>query len=178
MRIALIINFILLVASSHLVSQDCKWEVEKIDRFTGEKVYKSKAVSAGLDLSWNFRTDMYGKPIIQLRVLSIDRGNFEPFFTNYFSIKMQDGTILDLPVDNAREAIPYDNNGTWLDGNFVYYHAYISMDDLRLMCKQPMTDLRIYTSLGYIDYSIKKRPDLMRSARCLEGRLLDDGQQD
>jgi hypothetical protein len=164
---------LLLLASclAYTTAQDCKWELNEVDAFSGKKVLKTKAVSAGLNLSWNFRTDMNGNPLVQLRILQLDRGDIQPFFANYFSIKMQDGTILDLPIDLAREAIPYDNNGTWMEGDFVYYHAYISLEDLRMVCKQPMTDLRIYTSLGYLDFSIRKRPDIMRIARCLEAEL-------
>ncbi len=161
---------LLLILGGSLMSfaQDCKYEVEELDKFTKEETKVTKH-----EVLWNH---LVTGDNLSIKAKSVN-GEKSLLFRNSerdaFNIKVDskaiflfsDDETLTLDAEKDAESIYQKADKRWVC-NFSYK---LSEEQAALLSKKTVTDIRIYTAEGHLEKAIKdeRQGNIKSIMRCI-----------
>lgn len=162
--------FILLfIFSNQVFSQDCKYDRNEVDKFTGSAIIKTKMVTVYADrLSPTLKSMFFSFTKIDssfyLQVSKWFASAWSVTKGDKLMIKLSDGKIITL--ESLDTKISSFVTGGW----FMEVSFSLSKENLKTIQESTITDVRIYTTGSYIEDSVRLKDSekIKISANCIK----------
>ena len=164
-----ILLILVVIASKFTYAQNCKYEKNETDNFTGKSI---KMTSKSVVFADPF--DPQNKSMF-FRFNEVDSINFlsvSNWYTSIISVKKMDnlmikftsGEILKLESLEYKVATPYSSK--W----HIDIDYSLTKENLKKIQENLISEVRIYTNSGYVDYVVKEKnaSKIMSSSNCIK----------
>ena len=169
MKNLILTSLLLLLSVLQTFSQDCKYDKNEIDKFNGKLILETKKTTVyanSLDPQMKSMFFRFSQ-IDSLNFLEVSKWYSSIISVNKsdkFLLKLDNGQLIELESMKYSIATPY--SGKW----HIDIDYFLSKENLKFLQNNLITEVRIYTTDGYIEESVNSKNSIKikSSSNCIK----------